>query len=566
MRKTNASEHWILTTATAIALAAASTGRAGYTLTTLASFNTNTNGPGAWPLAGLTLSGSTLYGTTNSGGAYGFGTVFSVPVTGGAPTVLASFNPSNNGAFVPQAGLILSGGTLYGTTTNGGTSDYGTVFSVPIAGGGPTILASFDGYSGATPYAGLTLSGGTLYGTTSQGGLGFNGNTVLGDGTVFSLPIAGGTPTILVWFNSKNRGPNAPMGGVTVSSDGTTLYGTTEWGGAYGAILGNGTILSVPITGGTPTVLASLNGSNGQSPEATMTLSGSTLYGTTVLGGANSKGTIFSIPVAGGTPTALASVNGSNGQNPYGSLILSGNTLYGTMGGGAYGDGIVFSVPTTGGAPTILTTFNGANGTFPVGGLTISGSTLYGVTEDGGANNEGTIFAVNLSKPAPIISLTVTAPTAFGSKVGTLALTSSSGNYYGVPARFTGTPTGYLGVSGFNPSTDTEIYGLEITDSVPSNLAADLADAASEINAASYSGYSVTASTTDPTGRFGTDADFFLTFSGSTLGTGSPYLGFDFTQLNGTTDTLSVGVVGVPEPASLALLALGAMTLLRRRR
>ena len=50
------------------------------TLTTLASFN-GSNGQG--PEAGLTLSGNTLYGTTSGGGVYGWGTVFSLPLGGG---------------------------------------------------------------------------------------------------------------------------------------------------------------------------------------------------------------------------------------------------------------------------------------------------------------------------------------------------------------------------------------------------------------------------------------------------------------------------------------------------
>ncbi len=79
----------------------------------------------------MTLSGNTLYGTTESGGANDYGTVFSVPLSGGSPTVLASFS---NIAF-PEAGLTLSGNTLYGTTNGGGTyGDYGTVFSVPVRG------------------------------------------------------------------------------------------------------------------------------------------------------------------------------------------------------------------------------------------------------------------------------------------------------------------------------------------------------------------------------------------------------------------------------------------------
>ena len=64
------------------------------TLTTLASFNGSN---GANPEAGLTLIGNTLYGTTDEGGAYAYGTVFSLPASGGSPTVLASFNNGTNG-------------------------------------------------------------------------------------------------------------------------------------------------------------------------------------------------------------------------------------------------------------------------------------------------------------------------------------------------------------------------------------------------------------------------------------------------------------------------------------
>jgi uncharacterized repeat protein (TIGR03803 family) len=222
-------------------------------------------------------------------------------------------------------------------------------------------------------------------------------------------------------------------------------------------------------------------------------------------------------------------------------------------------------VPLAGGSPTTLATFNSTTGGDPQAGLTLSGNTLYGTTVGGGANNDGTVFSLT---PNPIISLTAAAPTAFGSTVGTLAVTGSHGNYVPGSATFTATPTGYLAVGGFNPSTDTETYALEITDSVPGNLAADLADAASEINAATYSGYSVTASTTDPLPILNNGYDFYITITNPTLGTGSPYFGFDFTQLNNTTDTLSVSgaaVTGVPEPASLSLLAIGGIALLGRR-
>ena len=79
---------------------------------------------------------------------------------------------------------------------------------------------------------------------------------------------------------------------------------------------GNGTVFSVPVSGGSATLLASFNGSNGKDPWAGVTLGGNTLYGTTQYGGANGDGVVFSVPLSGGSPTLLASFNGSNGNEP----------------------------------------------------------------------------------------------------------------------------------------------------------------------------------------------------------------------------------------------------------
>ena len=108
---------------------------------------------GADPSGGLITSGSTFYGTAADGGTHNDGVVFSVPLSGGTPTVLASFNGSNGR--LPKAGLTLSGSTLYGTTYYGGAYDYGVVFGVPLSGGTPTVLATFNGSNGSHPVARL---------------------------------------------------------------------------------------------------------------------------------------------------------------------------------------------------------------------------------------------------------------------------------------------------------------------------------------------------------------------------------------------------------------------------
>jgi uncharacterized repeat protein (TIGR03803 family) len=206
-----------------------------------------------------------------------------------------SFNRTNGKS--PENGLTLSrdGNTLYGTTSKGGDSDHGNIFSIPITGGTATILASFNGADGNLSCGALTLSadGNTLFGTTMLGGDFQMGN-------VFSIPVTGGTPTVLASFNGANG--QFPETGLTLSADGTTLYGTTTYGGVHNM----GEIFSVPVTGGTPTVLASFNGTNGIHPEGDLTLLGNTLYGTTIGGGASDYGTVFSITLPTPEPASLA--------------------------------------------------------------------------------------------------------------------------------------------------------------------------------------------------------------------------------------------------------------------
>ncbi|MBV8067358.1 MAG: hypothetical protein JO113_05240 [Candidatus Eremiobacteraeota bacterium] len=136
---------------------------------------------GASPQAGLIDVGGTLYGTTYSGGAHNYGTVFSI-TTGGVENVLYSFRNGTDGAN-PLAGLIDVKGTLYGTTSVGGIFNGGTVFRI-TTGGMENVLHSFDltGFGAGDPEAGLVNIKGTLYGTTEGGGAHF-------DGTVFTLTL-----------------------------------------------------------------------------------------------------------------------------------------------------------------------------------------------------------------------------------------------------------------------------------------------------------------------------------------------------------------------------------------
>jgi uncharacterized repeat protein (TIGR03803 family) len=316
---------------------------------------------------------------------------------------LYSFSGSNGAN--PEGSLTLVGSTLYGTTNGGGAHNDGAIFSIPVSGGAPTLVASFSGSAtGQNPDGSLTLSadGSTLYGTAINGGF-FAGGSSAGEGAIFSIPTTGGTPTLLASFSLTSPSGEFPFGSLTLV--GSTLYGMAYDGGAHG----DGVIFSVPVTGpnpdSPPTNLYSFSGptTDGGNPRGDfLTLIGSTLYGTTQYGGANNDGVVFSIPLAGGTPTILGSFSGTaNGANPRGDLTLVGSTFYGTTSaGGANGDGGIFSIPLTGGVPTLLASFNGTNGANPYGDLTLVGSTLFGTTFAGGTSSDGTVFSLSIA-PVP---------------------------------------------------------------------------------------------------------------------------------------------------------------------
>jgi uncharacterized repeat protein (TIGR03803 family) len=89
----------------------------------------------------LILSGNTLYGTTYAGGSLRSGTVFTVNTDGTGFTTLYTFTAlpdtggppyTNSDGAYPWAGLILSGNTLYGTASQGGNLGAGTVFSLSL--------------------------------------------------------------------------------------------------------------------------------------------------------------------------------------------------------------------------------------------------------------------------------------------------------------------------------------------------------------------------------------------------------------------------------------------------
>ncbi|HXM64160.1 MAG TPA: choice-of-anchor tandem repeat GloVer-containing protein [Terriglobales bacterium] len=375
---------------------------------------------GSSPYAGVILDDSgNLYGTTQYGGAYGYGTVFELSrkADGGwKQTVLHNFNLDGHDGAVPYASLVRdAAGNLYGTTNLGGAFltdcggiGCGTVFRLERGKDGAwaeIVLHSFDdnGTDGFNPYANLIFdTHGDLFGTTEYGGR-------LGEGTVFEL-LRGASgkwqEKILHDFNYANGA--SPLGGLVFDSAGN-LYGTTEYGGHYT----HGTVFELelqPSGSWKENVLHSFNPGSGDGFEPYSGLvidSSGRLYGTTpacFLG----WGAVFQVQQVNGhwkeTLIHIFEVN-NDGESPYGPLAIdAAGRLYGTTlqsfvnnQGGA---GIVFRLSRTKGhgwSETILHQFvHAGDGGNPYSGVVLdSTGNIYGTTSaGGGSQGHGVVFEV----------------------------------------------------------------------------------------------------------------------------------------------------------------------------
>jgi len=146
---------------------------------------------------------------------------------------------------------------------------------------------------------------------------------------------------------------------------------------------------------------------DGSSPNGSLLISGSELYGMTYAGGQYGYGTVFEIGTNGNDFNLLHSFadTSTDGAYPWGSLIESGTFLYGmTNDGGSpspllSSPGVVFQINTDGSGFNVMHAFTpSTDGEYPFGDLLQSGSNLYGMTdENGGTGIEGTLFDIGTS-------------------------------------------------------------------------------------------------------------------------------------------------------------------------
>jgi uncharacterized repeat protein (TIGR03803 family) len=348
-----------------------------------------------------------LYGTTYLGGDTrcdkGCGTIFKLTPSGSRYTesILYAFHGTPDG-FNPAAGLIAdSSGSFYGTTQNGGANGWGSVFKLTPTKHGyvESVVYSFQGDpNGSTPFSSLVEDRtGALYGTA------FDYGPVI-FGTVFKLtPHDDGYDYSIL--HSFNGGDGAYPYASLISDTSGALYGTAESGGAGG--IGNGTVFKLTPNGNSydfSVLYTFTGGSDGATPEAAVLLdSRGALYGTTLNGGTFGKGTVFKLTPADGvySESVLHSfAGGADGHHPVAPLV---GTLYGTTQGLTQQRdprlGTVFKLAPNGSGYdySVLHVFTGGTD-----GSTLDSSLiedgrgrLYGTTFEGGTTGLGTVFRLS---------------------------------------------------------------------------------------------------------------------------------------------------------------------------
>jgi uncharacterized repeat protein (TIGR03803 family) len=246
---------------------------------------------GQLPVSGLLRDAAgNLFGTTVAGGDSGNGTVFHLDKSG-KETVLYSFAGGTDGS-APNGSLARdAAGNFYGTTSTGaGSGCYdrqgcGSVFMLDRTGKEIVLHKFTGGKDGSLPYADVIRdAAGNLYGTTSEGG-------AFDKGTVFKLDKTG-KETMLYYFTGGKDGA-FPYGRLLRDGSGN-LYGTSGGGGAFG----KGTVFKLDATGKKEIVLHSFaGGSDGEQPVAGLIRDAAgNFYGTTLFGGDVAQdGVVFKI-------------------------------------------------------------------------------------------------------------------------------------------------------------------------------------------------------------------------------------------------------------------------------
>ena len=347
------------------------------TLSTLYSFP-GSGSLGALPDSALIMGpDGELYGNTNSGGAFGGGTVFKLTLNGIASDLHSFPNTSTNSI----GGVILgTDGAFYGLTM---FSDFGGGIAYRITSGGVfTTLHTFgcdcSVAEGAYPSGTLTLgSDGNFYGVTNGGGIN-------NDGVIFRMTSTGVVTTLHSFDNSEGDGP---VGGVIEGSDGR-LYGMTS-----GVFSHNPSVYKLALIPPAPTGLTASVADG----KVTLAWTAARSANTYDVYQGSASGAELSTPVLTGVAATSATIAGLKDGSSYYFTIVAVNEA-----GTGPASSEVSATPL--GAPTGLTAVGG-NGEVTLNWTVGAAATTYSVFQGTSSGGESTTaIASGITSTSAIIS------------------------------------------------------------------------------------------------------------------------------------------------------------------
>jgi uncharacterized repeat protein (TIGR03803 family) len=349
---------------------------------------------GRWVYGEVTEVNGKLYGLTNSGGVNDIGVIFEFDLATKAFAKKFDFQSSIGSK--PFGSLVLgTNQKLYGTTSEGGASNRGVLFSFdPATAVFQKIYDFAGGPDGRYPTGNLTLmSNGKLYGATQLGGANDTG-------TIFELDPTTNVVTKKYEFTAPtNAGTGTdPLGTMVLGANGL-LYGYTGWNSNV-PFVGSGAADFGVIFEFNPTSnVYSKKLDFGYGPNGSFFWAGvnqeevnneliqytnGKFYGTMPTGGSNSMGTLFELDPTTKVFTKKVDFNGTNGKNPEGALVVGATgKMYGiTRSGGANNSGVIFEYNPTGNVFTKKVDINAAWGSATIGLVTSWNGKIYGITDN----------------------------------------------------------------------------------------------------------------------------------------------------------------------------------------
>lgn len=307
----------------------------GYSV--LASFEA-TNGLQPSQAPAISEDGKTLFGTTSQGGTSGSGVIYSLAADGSTPlTAIHSFSGPNGST--PQAPPIMVDGSLFGVAGQGGANSLGVVWTAPTGQGDISVIHDFEGGANdvATPFGALTynLSNGLVYGMAFS-----QGQNQLGG--VFSFdPNVPGSYQLVVSFTNETGG--VPQTGALVLGPDGNMYGNA-WAGGPNS---KGSVFSFDTSTNQLAVVFGYSQSTGSQPYSGVTFSqsGKWMYSLTWMDGSSNGGTLLAISADGTQSKVLMDFDTKTGLNGTAAPTLSsdGNRLLFPQNGGAYPMGALYS-------------------------------------------------------------------------------------------------------------------------------------------------------------------------------------------------------------------------------